>query len=164
MSEQYFQQPLPFFSSHESNSRIKKTPIISSSNNSISSDDRAFHDWYRFVLSYPPHLVRDYLNDFELDEASIVLDPFCGTGTTIVETKLNHIKAIGLEANPFPHFASTVKTDWTADPDRLQLFSAEVSEKTYAELSNRCPMLLRKDIWLCVASGKSVNRWNGRMR
>ncbi|MEA3341793.1 MAG: DNA methyltransferase, partial [Chloroflexota bacterium] len=50
--------------------------------------DRAFHDWYRFVLSYPPHLVRDYVDDFGLDEQSTILDPFCGTGTTVVEAKL----------------------------------------------------------------------------
>ena len=137
MTQQYFQQPLPLFFSSESKLRSQKSEIISSSNNSVSSEDRAFHDWYRFVLSYPPHLVRDYLNDFELDKNSVVLDPFCGTGTTVVEAKLNHIKAVGLEANPFPHFASTVKTDWMANPDQLQSFAAEVSENTCAELAGQ---------------------------
>jgi hypothetical protein len=108
--------------------------VISSSNNAINPADRAFHDWYRFVLSYPPHLVRDYLNDFDLDQQSEILDPFCGTGTTIVEAKLNRIKAIGLEANPFPYFASTVKTNWDTLPEALQSFATQVSEDTYAEL------------------------------
>ncbi|HEY73124.1 MAG TPA: site-specific DNA-methyltransferase [Thermoflexia bacterium] len=99
--------------------------------------DRAFHDWYRFVLSYPPHLVRDYIDDFGLDEQSTILDPFCGTGTTLVEAKLNRIRAIGLEANPFPHFASTVKIDWNIVPDELQSFAIQVSESAYAELANQ---------------------------
>jgi hypothetical protein len=29
--------------------------------NKLSPKDRAVHDWYRFVLSFPPHLVRHYL-------------------------------------------------------------------------------------------------------
>jgi len=50
------------------------------SNNKLQPGDRAFHDWYRFVLSYPPHLVRHYFNQFGLTETATVLDPFCGTG------------------------------------------------------------------------------------
>lgn len=59
--------------------------------NKLDAQDRAFHDWYRFVLSYPPHLVRTYLDDFGLDDRHTVLDPFCGTGTTLVECKLNRL-------------------------------------------------------------------------
>lgn len=47
--------------------------------NKLYSEDRAIHDWYRFVLSFPPHLVRQYLKRFGVDSAQYVLDPFCGT-------------------------------------------------------------------------------------
>ncbi len=136
MQKQYFQPSLPFLSS-EDNLPAKKSGVISNSNNFVNSDDRAFHNWYRFVLSFPPHLVRDYINDFGLNEQSTILDPFCGTGTTIVEAKLNQISAVGLEANPFPYFASTVKTDWNISPDELQSFAAQVSESSYTELANQ---------------------------
>lgn len=119
MQEQYFQYSFHLTLPSESNSTVKK-PEGFNNNNSINPEDQAFHNWYRFVLSYPPHLVRKYINDFELDKRSTVLDPFCGTGTTIVEAKSNQIKAIGLEANSFPHFASTVKTDWTIAPNELK--------------------------------------------
>jgi DNA modification methylase len=137
MQAQYFQYPLPLTLPPENQSPAEKSELVGNSNNSISPKDRAFHNWYRFVLSYPPHLVRDYINNFDLDEGAIVLDPFCGTGTTIVEAKLNRIRAIGLEANPFPHFASTVKTDWNIVPDELELFASRVSESTWAELTNQ---------------------------
>ena len=81
-------------------------------NNKLHDEDRSFHDWYRFVLSYPPHLVRLYIERFSLDNNSTILDPFCGTGTTIVEAKKNKIKSYGLEASPMGHFASKVKTNW----------------------------------------------------
>ena len=56
-------------------------------NNKLRTEDLAAHHWYRFVLSFPPHLVRDYLKRFNLNSRHRVLDPFCGTGTTLVECK-----------------------------------------------------------------------------
>ena len=47
--------------------------------NKLRTEDRAVHDWYRFVLSFPPHLVREYLDRFDVGESHTVLDPFCGT-------------------------------------------------------------------------------------
>ncbi len=104
--------------------------VISSSDNTIAPQDQVFHNWYRFVLSFPPHLVRDYFHDFGLGAADTVLDPFCGTGTTIVEAKRCGINGIGLEANPFPCFASRVKTDWTIDPGALSSCAEQVAACT----------------------------------
>lgn len=87
--------------------------------NAVDQDDKPFHDWYRFVLSYPPHLVRDYMRRFGLAAGAVLLDPFCGTGTTVVEAKLNRMQGIGLEANPFPRFAAATKLNWDVDPDLL---------------------------------------------
>ena len=50
--------------------------------------DRVFHDWYRFVLSFPPQLVRQYLHRFSLSNGKMVLDPFCGTGGILLEAGL----------------------------------------------------------------------------
>ncbi|HEY9879192.1 MAG TPA: DNA methyltransferase [Leptolyngbyaceae cyanobacterium] len=87
--------------------------------NRVRLEDQAFHEWYRFILSFPPHLVRQYFNRFGLGPNQTVLDPFCGTGTTLVEAKLNNITGIGVEANPVAHFASSVKTDWAVKPELL---------------------------------------------
>lgn len=94
----------------------------------IKSQDYRFHNWYRFVLAFPPHLVREYFADFGLHKNSVVLDPFCGTGTTLVEAKLAGVSSLGIEANPFACFASTVKTDWDIDADMLQTQSVEIAE------------------------------------
>jgi hypothetical protein len=87
--------------------------------NKLRPEDRAAHDWYRFVLSFPPHLVRKYLERFRMSSGNRVLDPFCGTGTTLVECKKHGIACVGLEANPMPCFASQVKVTWNIDPDAL---------------------------------------------
>ncbi|WP_420455357.1 DNA methyltransferase [Rubrivirga sp.] len=82
-------------------------------------EDLPIHEWYRFVLSYPPHLVRDYLARFEVGEGQTVLDPYCGTGTTVVECKKRGVESVGIEPNPVVHMAASVKTDWDVDPDTL---------------------------------------------
>ena len=102
--------------------------------NKVQNDDSAAHRWYRFVLSFPPHLVRDYLDDFGVRNGGLVLDPFCGTGTTIVESKKLGISSIGLEALPMAHFASCVKTDWSPSPDGLAEHARRVADKTLCRL------------------------------
>ncbi len=87
--------------------------------NRLEPADRPVHDWYRFILSYPPHLVREYVEKFGLEPGACVLDPFCGTGTTPVECKKLGLRGVGVEAHPLSHFASTTKLDWSPDPDRL---------------------------------------------
>jgi SAM-dependent methyltransferase len=102
--------------------------------NKLSSDDRAAHDWYRFVLSFPPHLVRDYLARFDASPEKRVLDPFCGTGTTIVECKKLGVPSVGVEAHPMAHFASATKVDWDVDPAELEESSRCVAAASTSEL------------------------------
>lgn len=82
--------------------------------------DRPVHAWYRFPLSFPPHLVRQYMDRFDLTPQSHVLDPFCGTGTTLVECKKRGIPSTGIEANAVVHFAACTKTNWNVSPASLE--------------------------------------------
>lgn len=88
--------------------------------NALASTDYAVHAWYRFVLSYPPHLVRKYLDAFDLRKNAIVFDPFCGTGTTLVEAKKQGIRSIGSDAHPFAAFVTKVKTNWSLSLPQLE--------------------------------------------
>jgi hypothetical protein len=101
--------------------------------NRLRIEDSAVHDWYRFVLSFPPHLVRTYIERFGLDEHHTVLDPFCGTGTTLVECKKQGIASVGIEALPMAHFASSVKLKWCPSPEALREHAAQIA----AEASRR---------------------------
>jgi DNA methylase len=103
--------------------------------NKLSQQDKPAHDWYRFILSFPPHLVVDYLDRFGVGPEHTVLDPFCGTGTTVVECKKRGIPSIGIEANPMAHFASSVKVDWSVDPDSLLRHAEQVADAALEELS-----------------------------
>src|SRR5947199_2018560 len=98
--------------------RTKRTPGQEA--NQLWLEDREAHEWYRFVLSYPPHLVREYIEEYFHKEFAhhlssgrnlCVLDPFCGTGTTVVESKKLGFKSVGNEATAIGHFATSVKVD-----------------------------------------------------
>lgn len=102
--------------------------------NKMFEQDRPVHDWYRFVLSFPPHLVRSYIERFGLSQRHRVLDPFCGTGTTIVECKKLGIPSAGIEANPFAHFAGQVKIDWSVEPEEFVRHSEWIAERTIEQL------------------------------
>ena len=94
--------------------------------NKVRAEDRSVHEWYRFVLSFPPHLVTDYLKRFDIGPSHTVLDPFCGTGTTLVECKKRGIGSVGIESNPMAHFASAVKVAWKAAPAKLEDYAEAV--------------------------------------
>ncbi len=96
--------------------------------NKLYAEDRPIHEWYRFVLSFPPHLVRDYLERFDIKSEQLVLDPFCGTGTVLVECKKRGIASIGIEASPMAHFASQVKVDWHLNPEGLLEHARQVAD------------------------------------
>lgn len=102
--------------------------------NRLATDDRPAHDWYRFVLSYPPHLVRDYAVKFALEPGQTLLDPFCGTGTTVVEARKLGLDGVGIEAHPMSHFASSTKIDWSPDPSALLANAERVTAETHAAL------------------------------
>lgn len=111
--------------------------------NKLSNDDKRFHDWYRFVLSFPPHLVREYIEQFGLKKGATILDPFCGTGTTIVEAKLCGINSIGIEANPIAHFASSVKVAWDIDPYKLSEHARQIAANVNKALASQHKSALR---------------------
>ncbi|WP_420620482.1 DNA methyltransferase [Candidatus Poriferisocius sp.] len=103
--------------------------------NALLSQDAPAHDWYRFVLSFPPHLVRDYTHRFGLDGKQRLLDPFCGTGTTLVEAKKLGIPSVGLEAVGVSRLAASTKVDWSPDPDSLAAHAGLIAEKALAILA-----------------------------
>ena len=105
--------------------------------NRLKPEDRAVHDWYRFVLSFPSHLVRQYTERFTLGPDTLLLDPFCGTGTTLVECQKLGIPCVGVERHPMAWFASQVKVDWDVDANGLLAHARHVGDLAIRRLKRQ---------------------------
>jgi hypothetical protein len=96
--------------------------------NALRPEDRAIHDWYRFVLSFPPHLVRDCFEFTAATAEHHLLDPFAGTGTTLVEGQLHGMQVTGFEVNPVCQLAALAKTAVILGAGEMQHFADAVAD------------------------------------
>lgn len=67
------------------------------------------HTIHPYFAKYHPQLPRRIIEYFT-KEGDVVLDPFCGCGTTLVESALAGRESIGVDANPIGCMISEVKT------------------------------------------------------
>ncbi len=72
------------------------------------SADRPIHRWFWYREGYSLDLVTELIS--ELPRGSVVLDPFCGSGTTLVAAKEKGLPAVGFDVNPISILVSRVKT------------------------------------------------------
>ena len=78
------------------------------------------HRWVPWIAGYSKHFVADALARFAT-EPGVVLDPFSGVGTTLVEADLAGHVAIGFEVNPYAAFAAKTKLKaHRVAPERLR--------------------------------------------
>lgn len=67
------------------------------------------HNFYRYPARFSPLFVREVIRQYTAP-GEVVLDPFMGGGTTIVEAISMGRKALGNDINPLAHFVTSVKT------------------------------------------------------
>ena len=105
------------------------------------------HGSYSFALAFEADFVRKLLEQLGLDGRSIVLDPFCGTGTTLLECKLNGYRSIGVDANPVCVTISAAKTRWSLDINGVRAAIRRISKlaaQRYASYLKRAEQANKK--------------------
>lgn len=68
------------------------------------------YNWFRFREAFSRDFVALMLSCFNLREDDWILDPFCGSGTTLLAARERGINAVGVDAHPVFAFVSRVKT------------------------------------------------------
>jgi DNA modification methylase len=71
----------------------------------------AFHNLYPYKGKFYPRVVRTLINAFKLNNDSLLLDPFNGSGTATHEASLMGIKSIGIDVTPMGIVLSELKND-----------------------------------------------------
>lgn len=74
------------------------------------------HGMHPYPAKFIPQIPNILINEFTKPD-DVILDPFCGSGTTLVESKLLNRNSIGVDLHPLAAFLSQVKTSKVSKSD-----------------------------------------------
>jgi len=83
------------------------------------AENYPIHRWYTYVQTYSPEFVKYLIQRENITPGDVIIDPCAGTGTTLVESKLNNINSVGAEVISFLAFVSRVKTKWNINAKEI---------------------------------------------
>jgi len=78
------------------------------------------HDLHEYKGKFNPQMARALINVFG-SRADEVIDPFCGSGTTVIEAVRLGKRGLGLDINPLAAWMSQIKVDVTVSRDPVRL-------------------------------------------
>ena len=92
-----------------------------------SKHNRYTHYLFRYPAKFHPPIVRALLKRYSAKHQTI-LDPFCGSGTLLVEALIANRSAVGIDVDPVATFVSRVKTR-PISTTKLQYSSDQLMKK-----------------------------------
>ena len=112
------------------------------------------HGMHRFPAKYIPQIPGWVMDEFA-ETGDVVLDPFCGSGTTLVEGLLRSRKTIGVDCDPLACMIARAKTA-AVNPARFRRLGSELRQtwrQPATQLIPPMPDLTNFDHWF------SRNAW-----
>jgi site-specific DNA-methyltransferase (cytosine-N4-specific) len=111
----------------------KTLQSLAESTNSLGRKRQAtrylIHGIHDYRGKFNPQIARSILNILNISPGMSLFDPFCGSGTTLLEASRLGIEAFGCDINPFAVFISTAKLD------ALRLEPTELRNNLYAAIA-----------------------------
>jgi len=87
------------------------------------------HKWYDYLEDFPYQLIEEKIKEYNLQPNSLIVEPFAGSGTTLISANLFHCNSIGFDANPLMTYISEVKTTWDIDLKLFKQIIINISEQ-----------------------------------
>lgn len=87
------------------------------------------HRWFRYTAGFSAEWVEEIINNYVLSKSKedvVVMDPFTGSGTTLLVCDKIGIKSIGYEAQPFVYKVAQAKLLWWTDANKFKEKADEV--------------------------------------
>lgn len=115
---------------------------------SVPSTTYVTHGMHSYPAKLIPHIPHYFINkDHFSKRGGFVLDPFCGSGTTLVEAKLSGRNSFGVDINPFAKLLTKVKTK-PLDSEKLKaLFKEVMGDILYGKAEVRTLKFPDIDYW-----------------
>ena len=90
----------------------------------------ATHGIHEYRGKFFPQLVRSLMNHAKVPQGGTVVDPMCGSGTTLVEATITGRSSYGLDINPLSAFVTHVKCSLLSEcPDKLVEYYLRTSKR-----------------------------------
>lgn len=105
------------------------------------------HRWFRYSAGFSAEWVSQVLSESNIEPHTFVLDPFAGSGTTMLAADTLGLSSIGIEAHPFIARVAKAKINWDVDACSFLQKAMETLERArkisqfsdeYPELILRC--------------------------
>lgn len=87
------------------------------------SDDlnKPFQRWYRYKEGFSIELVEQLIREYSKHKCGVILDPFSGSGSTLLAANYMGYSGVGFEVNPFSYFLSKCKLE-QYEKESIELF------------------------------------------
>lgn len=106
------------------------------------------HSFHIYPAMMIPQVAREILNRYKTKDMEVLFDPYCGTGTSLVEGSLVGLKCIGTDLNPLARLISKVKTT-KIDINKVQELKIKFNQyiDTAKFNKNNIPKVNNIDFW-----------------
>ncbi|CBN56725.1 MULTISPECIES: DNA methyltransferase [Kamptonema] len=75
----------------------------------LTANRHPIHRWFNFIAGFSPEFVSNCIQEANLKSNEIIIDPFAGLSTTLVQANREGIQSIGFEVHPFFYDISLAK-------------------------------------------------------
>lgn len=109
------------------------------------------HRWYRYTAGYSGQWAEDVIQNEYMAagkaEGYTVLDPFAGSGTTMLAADATGVRSLGFEAHPLVNKIAAAKMSWDTDPLAFSDLAHRIAEQAkeiveplyeYPAIVNKC--------------------------
>jgi len=75
------------------------------------------HNYHPYPCKFVPQIPKQIISKYS-KEGDLILDPFCGSGTTLTEASLLNRNAVGIDINPVGALSARVKATTLSKSDK----------------------------------------------
>lgn len=123
--------------------------------------------WYKYLEDFSHFFVSEPIEKYKVSKKYYVMDPYAGSGTTLIQSRLDGYKSIGLDVNPVMVFISNVKLGWSvATKELIKEYNKilhsyfKLTEKEKVQLLEKSPLwrMPRRELnqWLSPIKQKEI--------